>query len=342
VDLLPKDASLNRVNDWVHSLVRKKCDLLSPRETDELDSKLYAEKGWYPSRKNSEAGILRRGNVHLVSCDKGTGLPELLTSVVGMAKENGDKVYVMGTANVGKSSFINRLLRYSKKQKGTTMQSRKKLAVPQATVSSLPGTTLDFLKIKLPNGLTVIDTPGLINPGQITTKLNSTELKKVIPSKRVSHVTLRIDEGRCVLIGALAKFELVQGRPVQCTFFISNEVKLHPTSSERADEILTQHDGQLVFPPASKQRLTELGPWEYTMLNVTGQGWKKATCDIAIGGLGFVSVTGPGMFQIKVSVPKGTSVTVRDPMLPFEASKTSVRHTGTRFIRKCGGIGWRV
>ena len=210
VDLLPKDASMSRVNDWVHSLLRKKCGLLSPKEAKEADAKLYEEQGWYPSRKNSEEGMLRRSNVHLVSCEKGTGLPELVSTVVGLAKEHGEKVHVMGTANVGKSSFINRLLRYSKKQKGKAMQSRKKLAVPQATVSRLPGTTLDFLKIKLPNGLTVIDTPGLINPGQVTSKLNSAELKMVIPNKRVNHVSLRVEEGRCVLIGGLAKFELVQ------------------------------------------------------------------------------------------------------------------------------------
>jgi ribosome biogenesis GTPase A len=210
VDLLPKDVSLNRISDWVHSTVKRRCDLLSPRETDEFDMKLYTEKGWYPSRKNSEAGVLKRGNVHLVSCDTGYGLKELMSSVVGIAKDHGDKVYVMGTANVGKSSFINRLLRFSKKQKGSSMGSRKKMVVPQATVSRVPGTTLDFLKIKLPNGITVIDTPGLINPGQLTTKLNNAELKKVIPTKRVNHVSLRLEEGRCVLIGGLAKVELVE------------------------------------------------------------------------------------------------------------------------------------
>lgn len=210
VDLLPKDASLTRISDWVHSAVKRRCDLLSPRETDDYDMKLYKEKGWYPSRKNSEAGVLRRGNVHLVSCDTGYGLKELMASVVGIAKDHGEKVYVMGTANVGKSSFINRLLRFSKKQKGNSIGSRKKLVVPQATVSRVPGTTLDFLKIKLPNGITVIDTPGLINPGQLTTKLNNAELKKVIPTKRVNHVSLRLEQGRCVLIGALAKVELIE------------------------------------------------------------------------------------------------------------------------------------
>ena len=69
----------------------------------------------------------------------------------------------MGAANVGKSSFINRLL--ENKLGDSLRQGRKKKAnreVPQATVSNLPGTTLNFLKIKLPNGVTMIDTPGYL------------------------------------------------------------------------------------------------------------------------------------------------------------------------------------
>ncbi len=103
--------------------------------------------------------------------------------------------------------------------------------MPQATVSNLPGTTLDFLKIKLPNGVTMIDTPGLINKGmhaplsilaayfqvflhinsgQLTSKLTTEELKKVIPVKPINAVTLRMEEGRCVLLGGLATVELAK------------------------------------------------------------------------------------------------------------------------------------
>ena len=63
-----------------------------------------------PRSKEDENGVLRRGNVHLVSCQSGFGMNKLMASVMAMAKDNGNKVYVMGAANVGKSSFINRLL----------------------------------------------------------------------------------------------------------------------------------------------------------------------------------------------------------------------------------------
>ena len=45
--------------------------------------------------------------------------------------------------------------------------------------TTLLGTTLDFIKMKLPNGVTMIDTPGLLTKGQLTSKLNSEELRQV-------------------------------------------------------------------------------------------------------------------------------------------------------------------
>jgi len=345
-DLLPNDASLNRVCDWVYHTVKQRCGLMSAREAEAHDKHLYATQGWFPSRQNSEEGILRRDNVHLISCAKGKGLQDLIDSVMGIAVSNGQRIYVMGTANVGKSSFINQLLKYTKKKTKPGKRESRNNVVPKPTVSALPGTTLDFLKIKLPNGITMIDTPGLINPGQLTSRLNSKELKQVIPVKQVHHVTLRMEEGRCVLIGGLARVELVEGRPMFCTFFMSNEIKLHPTSTANVDEFLEKHTGSLVFPPYSHERVLELGPLKEHVFEVSGSSWRRAARDIVIAGLGWVSITGPGTFRIKVSAPEGTVVSTRDPLMPFEAMSTTVKHSGGRLIQKGKasrkGYAWRA
>jgi 30S ribosome assembly GTPase len=207
IDLLPNDASSKRVSDWIYRTIRQKCELISPKEAEELDFKEYQDKGWYKSRENNEEGILRKNNIHLVSCSTGSGLQDLMNNILSLAKTHGDKIYVMGTANVGKSSFVNRLLKYTSSNK---KHATKKHSLPQATVSPLPGTTLDFLKIRLPTGVQMIDTPGLINNSQLTSRLNTKELKLVIPTKQIHHVTLSIHENYCVLIGGLAKIELVE------------------------------------------------------------------------------------------------------------------------------------
>lgn len=215
-DLLPEDASQIRITTWIHTEIKRICNLQSPRELKELERQDYAKKGWSAINLEKEIGVLRRENVHLVSCATGMGMAELLTSVLQMAESHGQKIYVMGAANVGKSSFINRLLDTSYglpsaklKRKGG---KRPRDDVPQATVSNLPGTTLDFLKIRLPNGITMIDTPGLLKTGQLTAKLNTAELGQVIPSKPIKPITLRVLEKKVVLIGGLASVELLEVR----------------------------------------------------------------------------------------------------------------------------------
>jgi ribosome biogenesis GTPase A len=208
VDLLPTDVSESRLIGWIHSEVKQFCGLVSPRDREEKSTKEFFARGWSARLKENDfAGVLSRNNVHLVSCQSGYGMEKLMRNLITLAGDNGQKVYVMGAANVGKSSFINRLLNTNYQSDKKTKSPKKD--IPQATVSNLPGTTLDFIKIRLPNGITMIDTPGLINKGQLTSRLTLEELKQVIPIKPINAITLRVTEGKCILLGALAKVELL-------------------------------------------------------------------------------------------------------------------------------------
>lgn len=108
-----------------------------------------------------------------------------------------------------------------------------------------------------------------------------------------------------------------QGQPFVFAFtvFMSNEIKLHPTDTVKVNTFL---------------------------------GWREASNDIAIAGLGWVSITGPGICKVKATVPQNTSVTVRSPLLPFEASHTTARFTGGKLLKKSKkggdgqGYGWRA
>lgn len=370
VDLLPKDASDVRVTNWVHAEVKYICGLKSPAESkDEArerrlerlerikEKEIQGQNAYYGSlkkMKQDETGVLRRSNVHLVSCHNGLGIDNLMTNLMMMANDNGNKVYVMGAANVGKSSFINRLvesdykIKDSRGAKSKPSQKKARDNTPQATVSNLPGTTLDFLKIKLPNGITMIDTPGLLNAGQLTSKLNTAELRQVIPVKPINAVTLRVQEGKCVLLGGLATIELLEGRPFFFTFFVSNEVKLHPTDATKAAAFIERNAGSpLLTPPSTLERVKDIGPFVSHEFNIQGDGWRKSAQDIVIAGLGWVAVTGVGTVKIKVTVPEGASVGLRPPLLPFESSHSTGKFTGGKILKrsKKGGdktYGWRV
>lgn len=345
VDLLPKDVSEHRLLNWIYAEVRLLCGFKSKKESENQRSYGYSNK---KEGKKEEGGVLKLGNIHLVSCESGRGMTKLMNNLFTLSRDNGNsKIYVMGAANVGKSSFINRLLDNSYKG-GSKGKTNKKL-VPLATVSNLPGTTLDFLKIKLPNGITMIDTPGLLNSGQLTSKLTTRELKEVIPVKPINAVTLRVQEGKCVMIGGLAIVELLEGRPFFFTFFVSNEVKLHPTDAEKAKTILysEKHIGGIVFPPHSVERVNQLGPYNSMVFEIEGEGWRQSASDIVIAGLGWVAITGVGKAKVRITVPNVTSVGVRSPLLPFEASHTTVKFTGGKLQRKtkkgaANSPGWRA
>ena len=193
----------------------------------------------------------------------------------------------------------------------------------------------------------MIDTPGLINRGQLTSRLTPEELRDVIPTKPINAVTLRVMEGKCVMIGCLATIELVEGRPFFFTFFVSNNIKLHPTDATRASEFAEKHIGNLIFPPSTVERLAELGPFESKEFEIEGDSWKKSLNDIVIAGLGWVAITGTGVCRVKVTVPVGTSVGLRSSLMPFEASHSTVKFTGGRIEKKSRrtgskGYGWRA
>jgi hypothetical protein len=93
-------------------------------------------------------------------------------------------------------------------------------------------------------------------------------------------------------------------------------------------------------------RLQELGPFESKFFEVEGEGWKQSKYDIVIAGLGWISVTGSGMARLKITVPHGTSVSMRPALLPFEASYSTATFTGGRLLKKSGKAGntygWRA
>ena len=66
----------------------------------------------------------------------------------------------------------------------------------------------------------------------------------------------------------------------------------------------------------------------------------QASTDIAIAGLGWISITGAGRCRVAVTAPNGVTVQAREALLPFEASVTHARFTGGR-IEQTGRLDKR-
>lgn len=234
--------------------------------------------------------------------------------------------YLIGAANAGKSSLLNRL----------TLRKRRgvgEVADEDACgfmVSALPGTTLRPLVMKFQEGKTkLIDMPGLLIPGSFAERLTLEDLKVVLPQKASARrVTLRMDEGRSILLGAAARIDFVTGRPFQFTVFAHEKLTPHRCRTQDSLRIAQKFAGISLVPPVASKRFPMLQPWVTHRFELKGTGWNEACADIVFHGLGWVSVTGCGECVVEAQAPEGVSVTMRDPLMPFEAKWTGVKYDG--------------
>jgi hypothetical protein len=135
-------------------------------------------------RRAREGGASVIKKVHLVSSVRNWGLKNLAEDVIELAGARGH-VWAVGAQNAGKSTLLNAMA------KCVGGNERK---VSYLTEAPVPGTTLGIVRVEgvLPGQAKLFDTPGLLNPQQITTRLNREEQRLVHISKELKPRTYRI------------------------------------------------------------------------------------------------------------------------------------------------------
>ena len=109
-------------------------------------------------------------DVVIISPKKNYNIDELLLKI--KKYKTSRNVYVVGHTNVGKSTLINTLMKnYSEYES-------------ELTISPLPSTTLNKVSIKLSSDLTLIDTPGLVDQGNILNYVDTSIIKKYLLKRR--------------------------------------------------------------------------------------------------------------------------------------------------------------
>lgn len=263
VDLLPKSVNRNRLIDWM--------------------------------RKSSKDLGLRPVDVLLMSAEKGDHVREVARKIDELRK--GKDVYVVGCTNVGKSTFINRLI---KTFGGETNQL--------ITTSHFPGTTLDVIDIPLSGGQVLYDTPGIINDHQMAHFISKDELKVITPKKEIKPVVYQLNEKQTLFFGGLARFDFIKGERTSFTCYFANELLIHRTKLEKADELYENHLGHLLTPPGelSKDQFPSLVKHTFRI--------KKEKTDVVFSGLGWVTIHGDDVL-VDAYAPKGVAVTIRESLI---------------------------
>lgn len=141
VDLLPKDTDLDALEDWVYHEV-------------------------VTIRRLTLAGVA------CVSSRKNVGVKEAVGAM--FAERKGRDVYVLGAANVGKSTFIRAALK-AMREEGNFGVPNKRLP----TASAMPGTTLGVIPLRAFEGKGVLyDTPGVFLHHRLNSILSGHDIKR--------------------------------------------------------------------------------------------------------------------------------------------------------------------
>ncbi|CAN0873673.1 GTP-binding protein BRASSINAZOLE INSENSITIVE PALE GREEN 2, chloroplastic [Linum grandiflorum] len=290
IDLLPTSLSPTRFEHWVRQRAR-----------------------------DGGAAVIKK--VHFVSPVKNWGLKDLVEDVKELAGARGH-VWAVGMQNAGKSTLLNAMAKCA--AGGGGVQPK----ITHLTEAPVPGTTLGIIRVDglLPGNTKVFDTPGLLNPNQITTRLTRDEQKLVNITKELKPRTYRIKVGHSVHISGLMRVDIEQLSvdSVYVTVWASPYLPLHMGKTENVGNMLEEHFGRQLQPPIGEKRVEELGKWARQEFHVSGNSWDSSSVDIAAGGLGWFGIGLKGDAVLGVWTYEGVDVVLRNSLIPYRAETFEV------------------
>lgn len=201
-----------------------------------------------------------------ISSDKRYNLDRLYQ----MINQHQGKVILVGQANAGKSTLINQLI-----NSYTAMDA-------QITVSQYPGTTLDILQVKLTQKITLVDTPGFINPDDLSLVINP---KLITIKNRIKPKIVQVKNQTGLMIENILRLEY-EGDYNSLVFYINNNLKVAGININTNERLMNYPSKEIMI---------------------------KSNSDIVINGLGFIKVVKPG--KLKIYLPKGVRFFVRNAII---------------------------
>ena len=198
--------------------------------------------------------------VIVISVNKNLNIDYLLKRI--KYYQTSKNVYVVGHTNAGKSSLINKLIsNYSSNNQELTM-------------SPLPSTTLNLVKIDINDHLTLIDTPGLVDNGSILNRVDASMVKKISPRKEIKPRTYQLRKNQSIIIEDLIRIDYVEGEKNSFTLFVSNDLKV-----------------KRLLNLFNNDELKDKNKFTYEM---------KYDEELVINGLGFVKIVNKGIVDVYI------------------------------------------
>lgn len=172
---------------------------------------------------------------------------DLLMDKINIYKHS-KNVYVVGFTNAGKSTLINKII-YNYTDLSMNI-----------TTSNLPSTTLDTISVNINKDLCLIDTPGILDEGNIINYIDGKLLKRIVPNSTIKPIVYQIKTKQSIFIDDLCRIDL-------CS---NNDLVLYFSSLLHIDRVFKESD---------------------KLLNLERHEIKVSEkSDIVINGLGFIKV----------------------------------------------------
>ncbi|XP_050225014.1 NO-associated protein 1, chloroplastic/mitochondrial [Mercurialis annua] len=272
IDLLPKETDFNCVGDWVvEATTKKKLNVMS---------------------------------VHLTSSKSLVGISGVIAEI--QKEKKGRDVYILGSANVGKSAFINALLKMMAERDPAAAAARKYRPIQ----SAVPGTTLGPIQINaFLGGAKLFDTPGVHLHHRQAAVVHSEDLPILAPRSRLRGQTFPNAKvasengladkfessglnGFSIFWGGLVRVDVLKVLPeTSLTLYGPKALKIHIVPTNEADEFYQKELGNLLAPPSGKEGAKDWkGLGLVRQLQIKFEDAERPASDVAISGLGWIAV----------------------------------------------------
>ncbi|QMS85623.1 ribosome biogenesis GTPase YqeH [Candidatus Xianfuyuplasma coldseepsis] len=278
--LIPQINKLTNHNDCV-VLVNKR-DLL-PKSVSE-------RKLLHHLRKILADSNLRPLEIFIMSAKRYHNIDTVMEAISNISGNR--DIYVVGATNVGKSTFINTLL------KSYAASSNDII-----TVSEHMGTTLNVIKIPFDHNY-IIDTPGIYNDHQIGNYLSPESLKIITPKKEIKPRSFQLNPQQTLFINGFARIDFVEGPWTSFICYFAPMIKIHRTKLSNADDLYKNRRFDVLKYPLQEESFALI---PHQLQIPTGKH------DLILPGLGFITIIGPA--KIIAHVHQKTMPYIREALI---------------------------
>lgn len=201
-------------------------------------------------------------------------------------------VYIIGSKSSGKTSLINRLLKYYVNKTRWPIKTE-----------NYRGTNVKVMSIPLSNSSFAYELPGFSLATSVVGKVEKDIQKLIIPKRRIETHYRTITKGDAIALGSLAYFEMCAGKPTAIKLYCAEGVEIKKLSAAKVDEFLEENNRKRLLRPVS-ERINNFRDYDLFEYQMESDGQIH---DISIEGLGWISFAAKGQV-IRVMFPKGSAL----------------------------------